>query len=123
MRHGECDIRLVVKFARRQGDGRPRNDFLDENHAASPAVVGLAADIKPQVHFFEVAVAGERDAEDTRVKKQEADHGDQVPAVPHIEFRSPRDMLGEGGWIDFVVEHRQMPPLCRQKFSFAVVVH
>ena len=119
MRHRQRDVGFVVKFARGEGDGRARNDFLDEDHAATPAVFRFAPDVHPQVHFFKVAMERNRDSKQPGLQKQEADHRDQNLSIPQIQFRSRGNKGRKRGRFDLAIEHRQMPPLCGQKHAGA----
>jgi hypothetical protein len=113
--HGQRDVRFVIQVSRHPGDGRAGNDFLDENHAAPPAIRRFVPDVKAQVHLLEIPVKRNRHAPHAGVQKEKTDDRDQAAALPQIQFGSRRNVRREQGWLDRVVQHRQMPPLGGEK--------
>src|SRR5262245_5563151 len=59
----------------------------------------------------------DRQAEDARIQKKEADDADEMTVIPRVEFHAARYERTQRRRIDFVIEHRQSPPFRREKFS------
>lgn len=111
MAHGQADVVLVVKSARGVGDDRARNNLLDEHDAATPAIRGFAAHVKPEVDLLEISVKGKGNSPHARLEKQKADNAHERFAVPQIQFRAGRQPGFQYGGCDLEIEHRQMAPL------------
>src|SRR5262245_45392771 len=117
MAHSPRDVIFVVNDAGHGRDRPSRRDLFDERHAAPPAVFRPAADVKSQVDLFKVSVEGDRQSQDARIQKKEADDADEMTVIPRVEFHAERYEWTQERRIDFVVEHRQSPPFRREKFT------
>src|SRR5580698_2654096 len=110
MRHRQGEIVFVVKRSRDKRDGPARDQFLDKNHAAPPAVVRFAADIKTQIDLFKMAMEGNGKSANAAVPEKKPDEADIGFTVPEIQFRPCRDKGYEGTRVNFVIEHGQPAP-------------
>ena len=87
-----------------------RHQFFDEDYAALPACGGVAAHVKAQVHFFKIAMKGNRPAQHARVKKEKGDQTDVRPPLPRVEFDAARHIGRKQGGVNRVIRHHQPTP-------------
>src|ERR1700736_3649449 len=64
MTHRQRRIRFAIKCPGDDCDRRPRNEFADKDDSTPPFVATLPPDIKPQVHFLEIAMQRNRQTVD-----------------------------------------------------------
>jgi hypothetical protein len=72
MSHRQRGIRLTVERASDHRDRLPRNEFADKRDSAPPVIDIFSADIKTQIHFLEIAMQWNGQAEDSRVEEEES---------------------------------------------------
>src|SRR5437879_4070536 len=70
--HWQREIVFAVKRACDERDGPARNEFANEDNAASPGVGRFLADVETQIQFFKIAMERDRESEQTRVEEKEA---------------------------------------------------
>ena len=86
--HRQREIAFPVKCARNERDGAARNQFANEDDAASPRIRGFFPHVEAQIYFFEIAVQWDRKSKQVRTEKKKADDTDKCVAIFVIEFRS-----------------------------------
>ena len=77
MSHGKRYVIFVVESTRNECDRASRHDLADEDHSSTNLAPFVAPHIEPQIHFREVRVKGNLDAEDFRVYESKSDQTDE----------------------------------------------
>src|ERR1043166_1218060 len=73
-----------------------RHQLANEHHAPAPAAVRRAPpDVEAQVDLVEIAVEGNREAEDPGVEEAEPDQAHQGEPIPCVELGAPRYQRAE----------------------------
>src|ERR1039457_3744938 len=115
VQHRERNVVFSVKSPRSQRDRDARHDLLHEDDRAAPSAARHASHIETQVYFFEVAVKGNRCAEDARVEEQKPDDAHECSIVTLIQLGSSGHERRQHLRIDLESQHRQMTPFSGQK--------
>ena len=113
--HWHGQIRFAIECPRDGGDSAPGNELTHENDAAPPCVSRFLAHVETQIHFFEISVERNGQAEESRVEKKETDDADECLAVLEIDLRSWRDERRKDRWIDDVIQHREITPVSAEE--------
>ena len=84
--HRQRDVVFVVDPASHQRDRRLRNNFFDEDDAATPFVTSPSAHIESQVDFAEMPVKRNWESQQLRIQKSKSDKTDVDSAFPKIQL-------------------------------------
>src|SRR5437667_12701920 len=114
--HRQCGVGLAVKCAGNYRDHPARHKFADENYTAPPCVSRLPANIKAQIHFFEIAVQRDSKPEQTRVEKKKSDNAEESVTVFKVYLSTRRNQRCEQARIDDVIQHRKVTPVSSEKW-------
>src|SRR6185369_8902980 len=119
--HGKRHVVLTVKHPGQPGDREARDQLLHEDHPAAVVPAVLTASRRPPPHveaevdLLEIAVEGDGDALDDRLREHEPDDADVRLAAERVE-RGPRGHPAlEQGRVDLVVQQDQPPPFRAQE--------
>src|SRR4029453_19517239 len=97
--HKTNQIKFPIECPRDGRDSALGNELTHENDAAPPCVSRFLAHVEAQIHFFEISVERNRQAEESRVEKKKTDDADECLAVLEIDLGSWGDGPGRGGGI------------------------
>lgn len=123
--HGHGGVMFAVEGIGHEGEGRPRHDLLDKDHAPFPGIAVAVAHVKAEVHLFEIDVKRNGDAQQAGIFKEEAHEADVAGIVPGIEFGLRREEWLEGSGRNSVIGESEVEPLSgeeRHKFSFKIEI-
>src|SRR2546423_15004138 len=90
MLHRQREIAFAVKGARDEGDGPTRNELTNKNNAAPPRIGRFLADVKAQIHFFEIAVERNRQPAQSSIEKEQTNDADKRFTVLVINLGARR---------------------------------
>jgi hypothetical protein len=114
--HGQRQIRLSVKDPCNERDSSTRHQLADEDHATAPFLCAFSPNIKAEIHFFEVAMERDWQADHARIEKQKADDAEEGLSIVEIELGLSRNKRLKNFWIDGEIEHGEITPVRRQKW-------
>src|SRR5579864_3392374 len=114
-RHGK--IWLAIKNPCNRGDGALWHELPHEHNSPPPGVCRFFANVKSQVHFFEIAMQRNRKAEQAGVEKKETDDAEKGLTIVEINFGSRRNERADEFRIHRVVEHGEIAPIRSEKRS------
>src|SRR2546423_2323282 len=108
-------MRLAVKGSRDERDRASRNQLAHEYDSTSPFVRALPPDVKSQIHFLEITVKGNRQADEARVEKQKTDDADECLAIVEIQLCFDGNQRLQNFRVDGEIQHRQITPIRRKE--------
>src|SRR6516165_9604210 len=117
MAHWQGHVSFAVDILRYRRDRPARNNLADENDASGDFVSFSATNVEPQVHLIEIAVKRNRQTADPSPQETKTDQADKQLSVPAIQFRPRRNVLGQNGRLNLVVQHREVAPFGCQENS------
>ena len=76
----------------------------------------FSAHIKTQIHFFEITVPWDGQAENARVQEEESNDAQKSSSLMKIKLCPARQQRFQELWIGDEIQHRQVAPICGEKW-------
>src|SRR6202035_6106480 len=119
--HGPANIIFAVEPSRGEGNGAFGNDFRDEDDAPADFGAGGTPHVEAQSDFFEFGMERNWDgSEEFCAAEAKSDETYVRFSIGGIQFRAGRDVFLQAGWIHFVVQHEEVPPVGGKKYLVGV---
>src|SRR5205814_100076 len=96
-------------------DRLPRNEFAHKDDSPPPLINVFSAHIKTQIHFFEITVPWDGQAENARVQEKESNDAQESSSPMKIKLCPARQQRFQEFWIGHEIQHREVAPIRGEK--------